>query len=669
MAGLTFDVGMNIAGVRQGAEQIKGIFNELAQYPSVVSPSNMPTMAGQVGSSTIVPSTNNSLTLTGKEQHKELVLSINNLIQTLKEQNTASSQKKVGNGQTKDLSDTRELLKSVSQFANVALGVYQGITQYQTSQTRRRMREMAADPYGAKIEELQGAAGMTTTMANTLGTGLGIALSFSPLGPLGGMMIGQLVNQISSGVINATTQREISAIQERQMKVDKYRERIDIMDESYRRFGGSSMWETQGALLSASRGTGMDLDEFMRLSNRLSSYGVSTVGRAGHLANAAVLANRYTGADTNSLLGYLGIQERYRQGDAIGNMNYAYSAAISSGLQRNQFGEFLDGLQGVIETGISKGYVKSTKEVSDTMVMFNKLSGGSQFWQGEQGFQRLNQINNGLANATSLGSATQLAVYQAMSGLSGGDMLDTFAMMEKGLNVQSFNAIANRFKNIYGGDKYSEVMAWKELTGLNYTGAMQLQKMASSGRTVTDADIKQLQANYSTNSDQTRMKDELNTITTQVTKWGSDYFPEYLSMLKKISGVETPTEAKVQPSSFIKNIGDVSFVRSPDVDDYLASYLKTNVSEDKLRYLYSLEDFNNKYGTLLADSRNFVSNRAYDRYQNAGNISDEERAKLRMAAMKESEYNQAVLVMLVEQLKLLVETQGKSQVVYNMPRR
>ena len=647
----------------QGANNAKFVMQDLAQTAKVVSESAMPPMAGNIDANT--PSSSAGSFFATKDQYKDLIIAINNVTQALKEQGTPGSGFGGSGSRQRDTrgGSSAEMLKELGQIVTLGLGLYTGYEQFQTTQIRKRMRLMDADPYGAMQEELQGRANMGKTLLGSAGTALGIGLSFTPLGPIGGMLIGNLIKEISSGIISAQTEKQIAEIQERQQKVDKYRQRLDVMDESYLRFGGKSMWETQSALLSASENTGMGIDDFMRLANRFSGYGISSVGRAGALANAAAKASRYTGASSDSLAAYLGTQERYG-GDAIGGMNYAYSAAIASGLQRNQFGEFLDGLQSVIENGISKGYVKSTKEVSDTMVMFDKLSGGSKFWQGEQGFNRLQSISNGLASATALNSSTQLAVYQAMSGLSGGDMLDTFALMEKGLDVNSFKAIATRFKNIYGGDRYSEVMAWKEISGLNYNGAMQLQQMAQGDLSKVDATmIKNLAANSDYQSDKTRVSNALNHIDTQVSEWGSKLFPEYLTMLQKIAGESTGEPTKLMASDYIKNVGTSSTISRKDSGAYLNAYLDEITTDEQLKTLYQNEDFNSKFGYIMEYARNNIHNYAYDRYTNA---PEEEKEKHREAAEKEAARNQQTLELLVEQLKLLVESNGKTPVVYNL---
>lgn len=668
MAGLSFDVGMNVAGVRQGAEEIKHILGNLRQEFQLAEPSeNLPPVAdsGNSGKINQVGNSNGGhLLLVSKDQVKELVLVGNNLIQALREFNPNNPANPNRTALDKDSQEKKkkdaEILKNFFQEVSIAAGTLVGYEQYQTTQSRKRMKQMQADPYGAEMEQIQGNAQLTNTVVSTVGAVVGIAVGAATENPVIGALVSNGISQLIGNVTGAVSQRQIAQLQEQQMKVEMFKKRLDVMDESALRFGGN-MWDVQSSLLTASRNTGMDIDQFMNLANSASSYGVTGVGRAGQLAKAAANTNRYTGANSGSVMNYLGTQERYG-GNAIANMNYAYSAAIASGLTRNQFGEFLDGLQSVIENGISKGYVKSTKEVSDTMVMFDKLSGGSKFWQGEQGFNRLNQINNGLAGATALGNNAQILAYQALSDTM--DPIDTFKIMEKGLSVNTFKKIAGRFRDVFGGDSFSEIQAWKELTGLNYTGASQLYQMAHGDlNSITEGQLKQLQANPETSSEKTYVKDSLNTISVQVAAWGSKLFPEYLTLLRKIADEPEPGADVKQVGSLGKGKIDLTLgtplLASSElaVDDYLMK--KGKIKKEWLQN----PDFKARYDDILKDSVGLISNSAYVDYANHTNDPGYDPSELSSKAMAEQMSNQERLNVQITLLKELVELQKQGRVI------
>lgn len=679
---LSIDVGLNIAGVRQGIEQLKSLVTNVDMLP-LTSNSNFkpmvqsfPLQPTPMTEPIYGPMEKPTNTILQKEQNKSLLSALADLTRALQDNTGSQPSKSLETDKGKKGGFLNEgMLKNIAQIANMGAGLYTAFAQYDTMQTRKRIRQMEADPYGAMIEETTGKGQLANTIASTAGNALGIGASFF-IGPLGGMLVSSIVNSISGAMINANTQKEVAAIQERQAKVNQYITRLGTIDQSYMTYGlGSNMWDVQDQLHSKSKGTGLEIDEFMRYANTLSQYGITSVGQAGNLTKAASLANRYTGADTNSLLAYLGTQSRYGQGDAIGNMNYAYSAAVATGLSKNQYGEFLDGLQSVIETGISKGYVKSTKEVSDTMVMFNKLSDSSPFWQGQQGFQRLNQINNGLASATNLSNTSQTLVFRAFQELSGGDAIETFKLMESGLTVDKFKKLAETMNNRYGYSKQEQIAAWKSITGSNYTIGESLYNMSQNLPSLTDTEIERVIANPEIQTEQTVVKDRLNDISVQVSKWGNEYFPEYQKLLAQIvsnTGSDNKVEydgkdLKLKNNKTIKGkLNGKDVIGRGDMDEFLSAYMESELSVEQRKYLNSKEEFNNHYGDLLSQANNLGSNKAWDDYANA---TGEQKAKLQAAAIKENEYNHEVLAMLVEQLKILIETEGKRPAVITMPKR
>ena len=655
MASLSFDVGMNIAGVRQGAEQIKAIVADLQSIQPIAAPSNRDVSNGSSGTD-LAPTPGNSLVLFDREQHKEIVAAMNNLTAALRDNQQAGGSNRPSSGDRKDYKALKTVTKAVSQIANIGLGLYTMSMQGETTRINTRIKQYQADPYGAKITEMQGGATQAKTGWDTAGNAVGIGLSFIPgAGPIIGGLAKGLISSVANGVIEANTQLDIAKLQKEQTLVEQYKSRLDIQDESRRRFGGK-IGDIQSSLLENSRGTGYDIDTFMSLANSLTRYGIDDVNSAGAYTRAAIKTERYTGADAQNVMNYLGTQYRYGQ-NAIRNMNYAYSAALESGLDRNQFGEFLDGLEGVIESGISKGYIKSTKEVSDTMVMFDKLSGGSKFWQGQQGFNRFNQISAGLSNATSLGNNSQLLAFQALSDV-GGNPIDTFTLMEKGLSVGTFKKIAERFKNVFAGDSFSEISAWKELTGLNYTGAQQLYEMAHGNlSSITEGQLKQLQANPSTASEQTTVKDKLNTIAVTVSGFGGNYFQKYIDSLNQIvtslrieSGGLSEVKAMAYEATHIRGKKVV------DTPNIAAAALK-KLSAAEFQGLMSNPNFRQQYINLSEEAKTSFDHTAYKQYQM--DPTDENFN----AFLKENERNKQEFISVIRKLNTLIENFDRKPVV------
>ncbi|MBQ9238080.1 MAG: hypothetical protein IJ191_02000 [Treponema sp.] len=166
-------------------------------------------------------------------------------------------------------------------------------------------------------------------------------------------------------------------------------------DENYFR---ARQRELSDLFLAGSKDTNLDLPSFIEAATDLSKYGVSDAQKANDMTRQAAMYAKYTNGDVGQYNSFIGAVSRYG-GENENALDIAYGAARASGLQNAQFGEFLEGLESVIESGISNGFVRSTEDVAGTLTMLSNLSGGSEFWKGEQGAQRLNQINSGLVNA------------------------------------------------------------------------------------------------------------------------------------------------------------------------------------------------------------------------------------------------------------------------------
>lgn len=277
--------------------------------------------------------------------------------------------------------------------------------------------------------------------------------------------------------------------------------------------------------------TGLDNNEFVNLVSNLGKYGVTDASNAALMTQQAAKYARFTNGDTSDIAQYLGVISRYGSKNPIEDLNYAYGAARASGLERNQFPEFLNSIQRVIEDAVAKGYTKSTKEVADTVAMFGKLSGDNESWKGEQGVNRLMQINSGLESATSLSSVSDLIAYQALKGkgenvVAGGNWINDMIYMEKGLNKDNFKSIADQIKNTYGNDVESQVMAWKQISGLNYTGAAELYNMSLKDTDPQQIEerINQLKTDPNMTSDTTRLANSVSSIEKNLSNMGKNVF-------------------------------------------------------------------------------------------------------------------------------------------------
>lgn len=489
--------------------------------------------------------------------------------------------------------------------------------QYDASLTRRRTRALDADTFGIEHEKIQGGVNVSNTISSfipavtgVIGGALGSVIPGlgTAVGSLAGAAIGKGLETISKAVTSGIGNSADAKVSELERQAQIFQQKTPALEKSlvyydnpaqnavvnrYRMEELNSFW-TQKAM-----NTGMSTEEFTSLANSLSEYGVNSKIRAGNLTHEAASMARYTGTDVNTILDFLGNRERLGSNFSKGDLNRAYIYSQEAGLEKGQFGEFLNGLQSAVEQGIAKGYTASTDDISKQMVMFSKLSGGNEAWEGKYGFQKLSQINSGLAGATSLGDSSQILAYQALRGIVGENMkggayikgqnaLNTLSLMEAGLNPSSFKAIAESMKSIYGNDVMAQVEAWKKLSGLNYTDAMQLYQMANGDMVNLDDDairdkLRELDNNKEFQTDTANIANYVNKIQADVYKISEKGIKVYMSDLKTLETEQYSERKKSEKENKKENLTDEEFI-----DNFITENFKIEGADDE--YYRSLKD-------------------------------------------------------------------------------
>jgi len=316
---------------------------------------------------------------------------------------------------------------------------------------------------------------------------------------------------------------------------DKYASNESIINQSGKSFNfdGSSQenFDIYKRLNNYNVGTGLDNAEFNQYVQALAKQGVKNIDSAGVNAQSALKWAYATNGDENQYINLAGKMMRYGGSKDIGNdFSYLYGAAKASGLEDSQMGEFLMGIEKVMEDGIAKGFTRSSKEVADTMVMFSRLSNNDQFWAGERGAQRLNQINNGIAGATALAKTSDVMVLQAFSSafdtqaqktilegdyIQDGGYLNDMMLMERGLkDGKVFNSLMKTLNDRTGGDIQAKAEYLRDITGMNYTGVSKLLKLEGKGLSESElqSEIEKLQKDPKNQNLETRNQESLNRI-------------------------------------------------------------------------------------------------------------------------------------------------------------
>lgn len=287
---------------------------------------------------------------------------------------------------------------------------------------------------------------------------------------------------------------------------DNINSRSAVTNSNY----GLSLWTD---LVGKNRGTGLSNDEFVSLVGNLGAYGINDISRAGDIAAQSAKWSRYTGVDSGSALSFAGMIERYG-GNGTDALSSAYAASRASGLEKNQFGEFLNGLQSVIENGISRGFVKSADDVASQLTLLANLSGNSDLWKGQQGADRYNTMVSSLAQNTSLSTSSSLLLYKAVQNTTGDNSwVDVLSAMESGNIDESFlSNLRGTVSGAYGGDRESMVSAYKDIFGLNWTGASQIYDMLENldSGNFKKSEFENITTNPEFKSDTTRIADSVS---------------------------------------------------------------------------------------------------------------------------------------------------------------
>lgn len=561
-------------------------------------------------------------------------------------------------------------IKDLGLISLLAGGIAAGYEQ-EASGIRKQTRALTGDTFGMKAEEIRGnenVAKSWTSVLPVLGTLGGTLLGNSLLGSFVGTGLKGITDSVIGGVANkASAENDYN-----RAKAELYKQPLENLEKSmvYYDMPRNSSKENRVVLdtlhtfwKNKANDTGLSTDDFTYYANSLSQYGNMTKERAGNITHNAGILSRFLGTDIDKLLNFMGERVRFGSENTKDELKKAYFYSQESGLGKGQFEEFLDGLQSAVEQGISKGYIASTEDISKQMLMFSKLSNGNDAWEGKYGFQKLSQINSGLANATSLSNSGQILAYQAMRGIvgtksdsgkilkggayiDGQDALNTLSLMESGLNPDSFRAISKNMKNMYGNDVIGQVAAWKELTGLNYTGAMQLYEMSNQedfkklSKEEQQKEIDDLFKNEAYQSDSKKMQNSLNEINDNVRKIAIDGFDIYLNDLSNQAGkdnnsnrkkMHAESQGKISNEEGIDSLIGKTFadLKTPDnlqekIKDIFIQNIMTDTQIDAIANKYGQNETNKNY--IYTKSKDF-----YTKYSDAikdGNLDNNEKEEL-----------------------------------------
>jgi hypothetical protein len=245
---------------------------------------------------------------------------------------------------------------------------------------------------------------------------------------------------------------------------------------------------------------------------------------------------RGTGADRGALSEFRNRTERF---GVSGGLNTAWQGRQASGMAPAQFNEFLRSMQRTFEDGISKGFVRGADEIAGNLSFLSNLNGDSELWKGEQGANRLAQMNTGLAATTALSSVSDILSFRGAQNVlaqwdnagmtldgegrpvsvadknwgaigdldpkneglelrRGYDYIDAMAMLERGLTPELFHSQMQMIEGVEGvGNRTGAVEQMKNIYGLNYTGSAALYQSYQNKLQTFNGDRKAADAYFS----------------------------------------------------------------------------------------------------------------------------------------------------------------------------
>ncbi|MDR1219683.1 MAG: hypothetical protein LBK73_08760 [Treponema sp.] len=305
-------------------------------------------------------------------------------------------------------------------------------------------------------------------------------------------------------------------------------------------------------------------------------------GQSLEAARDVFAFERGTGADRGALSEFRSRTERF---GVPGGLNTAYQGLQASGMAPAQFNEFLRAMQKSFEDGISKGFVRGADEIAGNLSFLSNLNGGSELWKGEQGANRLSQMNAGIEATTALSSVSDILSFRGAQNVlnrwdaqgdakerwkaigdldptkdglelrRGYDYIDAMAILERGLTPELFHSQMQMIEGVEGkGNRTGAVEQMKSVYGLNYTGSAALyqsyqDKLDSFGGDMEEAEkyfsgdewartLENFKANpdYNNSTELAMFKNvaKIEQYTAQIGQWELDKkMPEIANALKK----------------------------------------------------------------------------------------------------------------------------------------
>jgi len=462
------------------------------------------------------------------------------------ESDQARENKKNGGIFGSDSSDFGKYLLAQT-ITKLADGIIQAIHKgFQIQQQRA-----GGDLTGAAVSETERTSQVIDTTVGALAGAIGYAF--------GGPIAASITANLAKGISSIFTGKSVADLKTDLTYSGQYKKVFPDIDSLNQLYGGNinqkSLEENNvhglqmyGRATSEADWTGLTTSQFVEAMKTMGGYGVRSETQALNMAQNQALWSRFTGTDLSTIQNYAG--KSYRYGGEYGGVSTAYGALMANGMGKGQFSEFLNSMSRILEEGISKGFIKSSSQIAGNMTMLYKLSGNSSLWQGEQGAQRLSQMNNAIANSTKLESVEDvmnfaaakeifnssdfnLAAFKKSGGTHTGTYADYMQLLEQGVSLEMLGKQFEAVRNISGGNTVTMIERFRNMYGLNYTGAAQVWDMSEkmkndkTGQYTPEkiaAEIKAMQTKPEYQSDSAKLQNAMNKVADNLANIGKIKF-------------------------------------------------------------------------------------------------------------------------------------------------
>lgn len=188
-------------------------------------------------------------------------------------------------------------------------------------------------------------------------------------------------------------------------------------------------------------------------------------------AAAYSLARR---ADFNRLASFEGMAQRY---GIQGSLGIVDALRESQGLGIGQFEEMMGGYQDIVTSRLGRGISGGGGDIARQLEFFGNAG---VTWQGALGAQKVQGLNQTVAGAAGLQQQSDLFLYRAAAGITGGDMIETKMLMEQGLSGEMFQGLMGEFGRIGYGETES-ILQLSKMFGISTTDAKALYGLKGQG--------------------------------------------------------------------------------------------------------------------------------------------------------------------------------------------